>query len=183
VKSLAIATFASLLIAALAPAPAHAQQRQSAQSGMYAGFNFSSVSYEESGRGTAKPTAIGIKLGKEFNPNFAAEGRFGTGLSDDNLGSSVSDVSVDYYLGAYAKGILPLSPRIALYGLAGVTYGKLSASGGSLRLSSSDADFSYGFGMDFGIGASTALNVEWMRMFEGSGYSLDALSIGLNFSF
>ena len=180
-KSLAIATFAACSIAAVAPA--HAQQSQSALSGMYAGANFSAVSYEESSRGTANLTAIGIKLGREINPNFAVEGRFGTGISDDNLGGGVTDVSVDYYLGAYAKGILPLSPRIGLYGLAGVTYGKLSASGGNLRLSSADADFSYGFGMDFGIGATTALNVEWMRMFEGSGYNLDAVSVGVNFRF
>jgi hypothetical protein len=179
-NALAIATFAACSIAAFAPV--HAQS-QSGPSQMYAGVNFSSISYEESSRGTANLTAIGIKLGREFNPNFAVEGRFGTGLSDDNLGSGVNDVSVEYYLGAYAKGILPLSPRIGLYGLAGVTYGKLSASGASLRLSSADADFSYGFGMDFGIGATTALNVEWMRMFEGSGYNLDAVSIGLNFKF
>jgi hypothetical protein len=150
---------------------------------MYAGANFSAVSYEESSRGTANLTAIGIKLGREFNPNFAVEGRLGTGISDDNLGGGVNGVSLDYYLGAYAKGILPLSPRIGLYGLAGVTYGKLSSSGGSLRLSSADADFSYGFGMDFGIGATTALNVEWMRMFEGTGYNLDAVSVGINFRF
>jgi len=177
-KSLAIATFVACSIAGIAPA--HAQQ---SQSGMYAGVNFSAVSYEESSRGTANLTAIGIKLGKEINRNFAIEGRLGTGISDDNLGGGVNDVSLDYYLGAYAKGILPLSPRIGLYGLAGVTYGKLSASGGNLRLSSADADFSYGFGMDFGIGATTALNVEWMRMFEGSGYNLDAVSVGLNFRF
>jgi opacity protein-like surface antigen len=180
-KSVAIAALAAGSLAAFAPA--HAQQSQSSQSGMYAGVNFSAVSYEESSRGTANLTSIGIKLGREINQHFAVEGRFGTGISDDNLGSGANDVSVDYYLGAYAKGILPLSPRIGLYGLAGVTYGKLSASGASLRLSSADADFSYGFGMDFGIGATTALNVEWMRMFEGSGYDLDAVSIGLNFKF
>lgn len=180
-KLLASAVGATVLAAA-ATAPAQAQQSQS-QQGYYAGVSVSTLNYEESGAGTAKPTAIGVKLGREINKNFAIEGRFGTGLSDDNIGGSGVEVSLDYYLGAYAKGILPLTPRIALYGLAGVTYGELSASAGGLRMSGSDSDFSYGFGADFGIGATTSINVEWARVFEGTGYKLDAISVGLNFNF
>jgi len=172
--------FAATVLAAATAAPAQAQQGQSPY---YAGITYSTLNYDESGSGTAKPSAIGVKIGREINKNFALETRFGTGLSDDNIGNSGVEVSLDYYLGAYAKGILPLSPRIALYGLAGVTYGELSANGGGLRLSGGDSDFSYGFGADFGIGATTSVNVEWARLFEGSGYKLDAISVGLNFKF
>ncbi len=181
-KSIAIAAATALLSFALAPA--YAQVSQPAPGSMYAGVSFSQVSYEESGRGTAKPTAFGVKLGKLVNQNFAIEGRFGTGLTDDDVGGGgAQDVSVDFVLGAYGKGILPLSPRIALYGIAGVTYGDLSAGSGGLRFSGSDADFSYGIGADFVIGATTSLNVEWARLFASSDYKLDALSVGVNFRF
>ena len=174
--------FGATVLAAAAVAPAQAQQSQSPQ-GYYAGVTLSTLHYEESGNGTAKPSAIGVKIGREINKYLAIEGRFGTGISDDNMGNTGINVSLDYSLGAYAKGILPLTPRIALYGLAGVTYAELSASAGGLRVGGSDSDFSYGFGADFGIGATTSVNVEWARVFEGSSYKLDAISVGLNFKF
>ena len=100
-KSIAIAAAAAISTFALAPA--HAQQNQPAPGSMYAGVSFSQVSYEESGRGTAKPTAIGVKLGKVVNQNFAIEGRFGTGITDDDVGGGgAQDVSVDFVLTAVA---------------------------------------------------------------------------------
>jgi hypothetical protein len=180
-KFLAIASFAAGSLVALAPA--QAQQGQTVPGSVYAGVSLSQVSYEEEGRGTAKPTMISGTLGKVINQNFAIEGRFGTGLTDDDLANGASDVAVDFFLGAYAKGILPLTPRIGVYGIAGVTYGDLSAGSGGLRFSGSDADFSYGIGADFVIGATTSINVEWARLFASQDYTLDALSIGLNFKF
>ena len=90
---------------------------------------------------------------------------------------------MDLFLGGFAKGILPLSPRFSLYGIAGVTYGDVSAGSGALRFSDSDADFSYGFGVDWMIGATTSIEFEWARLFDASDYKLDTLSVGLNFRF
>ena len=181
-KSFVIA--AAVAVSGLTLSTAYAQQSQSAAGATYFGVNLSQASYEESGRGTAKPTVISATLGKVVNQNFAVEGRFGTGLTDDDLGGGATrDVGVDFFLGAYAKGILPITPRFAVYGLAGVTYGDLSASSGGLRFSDSDADFSYGFGLDYQIGATTAINFEWARLFDGPDYKLDALSLGVSFRF
>jgi opacity protein-like surface antigen len=181
-RSLAISSFAAAAL--LAVAPAQAQQGSSAAGSTYFGVSLSQVSYEETGRGTAKPTTIGIALGKVVNQNFALEGRFATGLTDDSVGGGgPQDVSVDFLLGAYAKGILPISPRFSLYGIAGVTYGDLSAGSGNLRFSGSDADFSYGIGVDYLIGATTSINFEWARLFDSSDYKLDALTVGLHFRF
>jgi len=177
-KPIAIAA----VLSTLALAPAHAQMSQPVPGSMYAGVSFSQVSYEESGRGTAKPTTLGVTLGKVVNQNFALEGRFATGITDDSVGGGAQDVSVDFFLGAYAKGILPLSPRIALYGIAGITYGDLSGSGG-LRFSGSDADVSYGIGGDFVVGGTTSLNVEWARLFSATDYKVDTVSVGVNFRF
>lgn len=175
---------AAVAVSAFALSPAQAQQSSPAAGTMYFGISLSQASYEESGRGTANPTVIGLTLGKVINQNFAIEGRFGTGLTDDNVGGGgPQGVEVDFFLGAYAKGILPISPRFSLYGLAGVTYGDLSASGPGLRFSGSDADFSYGIGLDYLIGATTSVNVEWARLFNSSDYKLDALTVGLNFRY
>jgi hypothetical protein len=108
-RSLAIATLAASSLFALTPA--QAQQGQTAPGSIYAGVSLSQVSYEEEGRGTAKPTMISGTLGKVINQNFAVEGRLGTGLTDNNVANGASDVAVDFFLGAYAKGILPLTPH------------------------------------------------------------------------
>lgn len=180
-KGLALAS--AIAFSALTFSPAHAQQGGAAAGSTYFGVTFSQASYEESGRGTAKPTVIGAKLGKVVNQNFAVEGRFATGLTDDSISGGPQDVKVDLFLGGYAKGILPLSPRFALYGIAGVTYGDVSAGSGGLRFSDSDADFSYGFGVDWMIGATTSIEFEWARLFDASDYKLDTLSVGVNFRF
>ena len=181
-KSLVVA--AAVAVSGLALCPAYAQQSQSDAGSTYFGVSLSQASYEESGRGTAKPTFISGSLGKMINQNFALEGRLSIGITDDDVGGGgPRDVGVDFFLGAYAKGILPISPRFRLYGIAGVTYGDLSAGSGGLRFSGSDADFSYGFGLDYTIGATTSINVEWARLFEASDHKLEALTVGLNFRF
>ena len=181
-KFLAISTVTAAAL--LAVAPAQAQQGDPVAGATYFGVSLSQASYEETGRGTANPTTIGISLGKYVNKNFALEGRFATGLTDDNVGGGgPQGVTVDYFLGAYAKGILPISPRFSVYGIAGVTYGDLSADSGGLRFSGADADFSYGVGVDYMIGGTTSINFEWARLFDAADYKLDALTVGLHFRF
>jgi opacity protein-like surface antigen len=179
-KALAVAAAAAGAL--LAAAPAHAQQ---GLKGYYGGINFSQVSYEESGASTAHPTTLGLVFGRPVNPNLAIEGRFGIRASDDriNVGAVPVDVEVQYYAGGYAKGILPLAPVFSLYGLAGVTTAKVTASVGSLFVNGWETDFSYGLGAELAIGTTSSVTLEWLRMLDGSGYDLDTVSVGLNFRF
>lgn len=156
-----------------------------AADGVYVGANFSSITYKETGFPSAKPTAVALKLGNQFNKNLAIEGRFGFGLSGDTVtvtGIPI-ELEVDNYFGVYGKGILPLSEVVSIYGLVGFTSGKITASVPGISVSGSDSDVSFGIGADFAVSKSTAINVEWAKLFEGTGYKVDALSIGVNFTF
>jgi opacity protein-like surface antigen len=179
-RSLAVAACAVLSLATFAPARA-----QEARPGPYGGIIFSQISYDQSGASSASLTNFGGVLGTVINPHFAVEARAGLGLNDDQINVGPATVSVDLnsYFSGYLKGILPLAPRFGIYGLAGFTIGNFKGTGGALYLNKWESDFSYGAGVEVGLAPSMSLGVEWLRMFEGSGYKLDAVSVGLNFRF
>jgi opacity protein-like surface antigen len=179
-RSLAVAAVAALFLVA-----ATAVRAQEARPGPYGGILFSQLSYEQSGASSASLTNLGGVLGQVLSPHFALEGRFGLGLNDDriNVGAVAVDVDLDYYVSGLLKGILPLAPRFGIYAVAGFTIGKFSASNGAAYLNKWESDFSYGAGAEFGFAQSMSLALEWQRMFEGSGYNLDAVSVALNFRF
>lgn len=179
-RSRFLAAAAAALLAATGPG--HAQE---ARTGPYGGVVFSQLRYDQSGADAASLTNLGGLLGMVLSPHWAIEARMGFGLDDDriNVGPVQADVELDYYLSALAKGILPLAPRFAVYGLAGFTIGKFRAGNASLVIDKWESDFSYGAGAEFGFLPAASLTLEWQRMFDRSGYNLDAASIGVNFRF
>lgn len=179
-NALVVAALCALALVAAAPARA-----QEARPGPYGSISFSQFSYKQSGSASASLTGIGGALGTVVNPHFAIEARAGLGLDEDQItvGGSPADVGLDAYFSGLLKGILPLAPRFGLYGLAGLTIGKFSASRDTTYLNKWESDFSYGAGVEFGLAPTLSLGVEWLRLFEGSGYNLDAVSILLNFRF
>lgn len=166
---------ALIVLALVAPA---------ANAGMYAGVNFSIVEYEETGLDSVEPTALVLRLGNEFTPNLAVEGRLGFGLSEDsvNVFGTPVDVEVDNFFGLYLRGIAPLG-AVSLYGLIGYTDGELTASANGVSISADDSDTSYGVGADFALNKASAINVEWARLLSTSDYDVTALSIGYRHNF
>lgn len=179
-KPFAAAAFAALVLVPLSPA--HAQE---ARLGHYGGIVFSQITYDQTGASSASLTNVGGVLGTVVSPHFAVEARAGLGLNDDqiNVGPTTLTVDLNSYFSGYLKGILPLAPRFGIYGLAGFTIGKFSGNSGAVYLNKWESDFSYGAGVEVGLAPTMSLGVEWLRMFEGSGYNLDAVSVGLNFRF
>lgn len=176
----AAALIASFGLAAAAPALA-----QEARPGTYAGLVFSQISYDQNGADSANLTNLGGLVGYVFSPHWALESRLGFGLGDDRIavGSTPVDVDLNYYWSALVKGIVPLAPRFGIYGLAGVTIGNFHASSPAVFVSKWEADFSYGAGVEVGFLPTASLTADWQRLFEGSGYKLDAVSVALNFRF
>ncbi|XUO83482.1 porin family protein [Halomonas sp. KM007] len=113
---------------------------------------------------------VGLRLrgGAQFNEFFALEGHLGTGGSDGN-------VELDYLAGVYAKGILPVSPDVRLYGLAGVTEVDFDRD--------RESGFSYGAGAEVDIADNLALGADYMRYLDESAYDFDAASVGLRYRF
>jgi outer membrane immunogenic protein len=180
VKALAVAALCALALAAAAPARA-----QEARPGPYGGISFSQFGYKQSGSASASFTGIGGALGTVLSPHFAIEARAGLGLDDDEItvGASPATVGLDSYFSGLLKGILPLAPRFGIYGVAGGTIGKFAASSSGLYVSKWESDFTYGAGAEIGFAPDMSLGLEWLRMFEGSGYRLDAASVAFNFRF
>lgn len=177
--------FAALAFGLTAAALAHAQAGESWRSGLYAGASLTRAAYKEEGFATVYPTTIAGKIGKQFNPNFAVEGRIGIGIADDTLdadGLSVK-VEIDHYFGVYAKGMLPLSNAASVYGLVGYTQAKLTASAAGFSSSDSDSDISFGVGAEFAVSPAAAVSVEWAQLLKGEGYKVEAVTLGVSFKF
>jgi hypothetical protein len=172
-KSIAVAVF-TVAVSAFAGAATAQQERT------YVGGNIVWADVEVAGA-TVTPTMLSGRFGREFSRHFAVEGRVGLGIADDTVsfvGNSTT-VDMDYAFGVYARGILPLADIFSIYGLLGLTAGKLSLSGPGGSFSDSESDLSYGFGADLAIGRNLAVNFEWARLFEISGYDVEATSIGI----
>jgi outer membrane immunogenic protein len=156
-----------------------------AQEGTYAGVSFASIHYTQDGFPSADPAAVAFKLGRRLDRFLAVEARAGFGVGDDTvtyLGSPV-DVSIDYYFGLYAKGILPLGEAFSVYGVLGVVGGRVIADGFGYRAARSDTGFSYGAGVDLALGRSWGLNFEWAELFKDSDFKVQGTSFGVTYRY
>lgn len=114
--------------------------------------------------------SVGLRLngGMKFNDYFAAEAHLGSGGSDGSI-------ELDYLVGAYAKGILPVSQEFRVYGLAGFTEVDFDAD--------SESGFSYGAGAEFDVAPNLAVGADYMRYLDKSDYDFDAASVGVRYRF
>lgn len=170
---------------ALAAVGACLMANAQAQQNLYGGVTLSMINYEEEGLPSVSPTTVGIKFGSKFHPNLAAEVRLGIGASSDSLtiqGIPI-DIEVDNYVGAYLKGLVPLSPVVSVYGLIGYTRGELTASAFGNSISESESDVSFGLGIEVDVASNVSLAVEWARLFDGPEYTVNAITGALNFKF
>ncbi|PMR77819.1 porin family protein [Billgrantia endophytica] len=120
--------------------------------------------------GASSADSVGLRItgGAKFNDYFAVEGHLGAGGSD-------GDVELDYLVGAYAKGIVPISQEFRLYGLAGLTEVDFDTD--------RESGFSYGGGAEFDVAPNLALGADYMRYLDKSDYTFDAASVGLRYRF
>jgi opacity protein-like surface antigen len=114
--------------------------------------------------------SAGLRLrgGAQFNEYFGVEAHLGTGGSD-------GPVELDHLIGAYGKGILPLSQEFRLYGLAGITEVDFDVG--------REDGLSYGAGAEFDIAPNFSVGADYMRYLDRSDHTFDAASVGLRFRF
>lgn len=166
-KTLMIFTASALLLTGAVASSAQAQQVMILEP--YVGGD--ALFWELDTDGGGKRDSIGLRLngGVQFNDYFALEGHLGTGGSDGSA-------ELDSLVGAYAKGILPVSREFRLYGLLGMTEVDVASDG-------SASDVSYGGGAEFDLAPNLALGADYMRYLDKSDYTFDATSVGLKFRF
>ncbi|WP_017429423.1 porin family protein [Vreelandella jeotgali] len=168
-KQLTLATLTAAVFAAGVATTAQAQQpAQPMQATPYIGAD--AMLWEVDPDYGSSRDSVGLRLngGMQFNQYFAVEAQAGTGGSDGYA-------ELDYLVGAYAKGILPINNDIRLYGLAGATKVDFDYS--------SESDFSYGAGAEIDVAPRVALGADYMRYLDESSYTFDAASVGVKYRF
>jgi opacity protein-like surface antigen len=163
--------FVPVVAACLVAVPqAHAQSPTTVQPSPYVGADALFWELDPKGRADERDsTGLRLRAGVAFNDYFALEGHLGTGGSDGPL-------DLDYLAGGYAKGMLPLTPRLKLYALLGATEVEFDGA-------DAESDVSYGGGASYGLMPNLSLDADYMRYLDESRYDFDAISLGATYHF
>ena len=148
--------------------------------GVYFGASAGELYYNQQGLAQMSPTIAEFRVGQQFNPYLAIEGRIGTNVSGG--GAYGYHINSQAIYGAYIKGIYPFSPWVSAYGIAGL--GGADWHRNYAQFDSNDIAISFGVGAEFNIGGNASLDLEWARLTSGTndsyGYSADTLLFGVN---
>jgi Outer membrane protein beta-barrel domain len=151
--------------------------------GLYMGASAGEVFYNEDGLGAMNPTVFLFRIGEQFSPFVALEGRIGTSVDGGSWDGLRVNAQAIY--GAYVKGIWPTSPWFSVYGLAGL--GGAQWHRNYPDSNTNDIGLSFGAGGEFNLGYGTSLDLEFSRLTNGdnAGYSYNAnqLLFGVNWRF
>jgi len=150
------AFLAAVAAAALmaAPVSAHAQA--------YVGAGY--TQFETDGGDIGAATG---RLGYRFGPNFAIEGEGSTGVDDDE------GVDLNHNVGAYARGILPVTSNFDVHGRVGYTTSEYDTPLGDFE----DDGLAYGAGAEYRFTPNLGIRADWTRL-EGEDEDADAISLG-----
>lgn len=166
--------------AALAQSGYYGSSSAYSYDGLYLGASAGEVFYNEDGLGTISPTVAIFRVGEQFSPFVAIEGRIGTSVAGSTWGGYHVDVQALY--GGYVKGMLPFSPWFSAYAIAGL--GGAQFHRNYPDYNSNDIGLSFGAGSEFNLGGGASLDVEYARLTNGSNsgynYTADQLTFGVN---
>jgi hypothetical protein len=139
------------------------------------------------------PTALVLRLGHYFQPNFSFEGRFAKGLNHDEQFLSEFGPSglnarfkIDTIIGLYGTGHINLSKAASLYGILGFSSVEATASVPEFSAASSsetNTSISYGIGADIVVFRNSAINIEYMQYLIKSDFGLGIIGLGASTRF
>jgi opacity protein-like surface antigen len=127
-----------------------------------------------------------------FIDYFGVEGRVGTAFSKTSTVGIAGvpfevKTSLDYFVSAFIKGILPLQPnRINAYVLVGATSfrGRTTIVGfEELTDTETNTGFSYGAGLELMATPKWGAKIEALRYYDKNDVSLDAVQLGVLWRF
>ena len=143
----------------------------------YVGASIGLLRYDQSVVPTLSPSAIVFRAGLPLDSFLAIEGRVGTGLSSDQ--DHGRSVGLGTYWGAYAKGALGLTPRLSVYGVAGLASVSLNR---NFAGDTTNTGLSAGIGGDYQVSQALALNFEWTYLPSPSQADSNLFSFGINYA-
>ena len=138
---------------------------------------------------SANPTGIRFIYGVKSGENLSYEGMATFGLATGNgkyltVNYSIKEKS---NIGVLVKGSTKLSDSVQAFGRFGYAYTSLSDSatgpGGSISQTTSGGSLAYGAGLNFGINATSSINLDYMVYYNRNGVSLNGLGVGYQMAF
>ncbi len=147
-----------------------------AQASNYAGASiaYTNTEYSSQGSKEGNPWLIQAQFGHYFNDYFALEARYGV-----SIGRS-GGISVDSLASLLAKGNVPISERVAVYGLLGGSAAKLDQQDAA---DSTEAGVSFGIGMHYALGKNSAVTFEYLSSLNLSKAKIGGLGLAYQYRF
>ncbi|WP_017190000.1 porin family protein [Vibrio harveyi] len=149
----------------------------SASADFYAGalVSYSNAEFHHSSSVTeGNPFLLQAQAGYFFNDYLAFEARYGTSVQRD------SGLAVDSLASGFIKLNMPVSERIALYGLAGYSSVQIDQQNVG---SNKDQGFSFGLGMHYALDKQNAVVFEFVDSTSEDQVRLNALTLGFQHRF
>ncbi|TOE32791.1 porin family protein [Vibrio parahaemolyticus] len=150
----------------------------SASADFYAGalVSYSNAEFHHSSSVAAEgnPFLLQAQAGYFFNDYLAFEARYGTSVQRD------SGLAVDSLASGFLKLNMPVSERIALYGLAGYSSVQIDQQNVG---SNKDQGFSFGLGMHYALDKQNAIVFEFVDCTSEDQVRLNALTFGFQHRF
>ena len=143
----------------------------------YVGASIGLLRYDQGVVPTVSPSAIVFRAGLPLNSFLAIVGRVGTGLSSDQ--SDGRSAGLGTYWGAYAKGALGLTPRLSVYGVAGLASVSLNR---NFAGDTTNTGLSAGIGGDYQLSQTLALDFGWTYLPSPAQGDSNLFSFGVNYS-
>ncbi len=151
----------------------------SASADFYAGalLSYSNAEYHQASSSSVaegSPFLLQAQAGYFFTDYFALEARYGTSVQRDN------GLSVDNVASGFAKFNIPVSERVALYGLAG--YSSVQIDQQKVG-SEKEQGFSFGMGAHYALDKRSAVVFEFVDNVAEDKVRLNSISLGFQHRF
>ena len=154
----------------------------------YFGAAFNVGSFENNEIGDADFNGLKIDAGKYLLPHIAIVTHI-IGGNNDTVNYQTEELTVDFkYLGSVMlRGDIEVIDNLNIYGLAGISYGKVSAeakSAGTFEYTAiSDTSLSYGLGIEWIFDKMLGVYAEYVSYNSESTFEFNSLSLGLRTTF
>lgn len=120
------------------------------------------------------------RFGFSLFPFLDIEGRVATSGSESN--STIDNLQVDYLGNVSAKLNFPISNRVNLYGIGGISAWRISYDNAGIQTQFTGDGLSYGIGIELFADENNGLNLEYVRYADetqdGTAYELNHWGLG-----
>lgn len=158
----AVATVAALAFSGVANAQ---------DSNTYGAIGVTSYDFETYG--------VDAKFGFNFSENFGVEAQGVLGLTSQE--EAGVDVKIDYTIGAFAVGRLPLSEQVDVFVRAGYHSTGVTAEANNVSASATASGYALGTGIQFNLDDANGIRAEYTVLDDDGGLDTFTLSYVRNF--